>query len=360
MSAILQKVIEQFDDPYLGCTWKEAPVSYEISDQHNPVVRVNLPYPLSKDRKIEWERTLQNQLTARGAHGQFKLEIVCHIKGNKPLNGLKRLPGISNIITIASGKGGVGKSTTAVHIAISLSQQGAKVGLLDADIYGPNIPRMLGAQGQTPEVKENRWQPIICHGIHTMSIGYLLNKQKTPMVWRGPMVSGALLQLLNQTDWPSLDYLIIDLPPGTGDTQLTLSQKIPVSGAVIVTTPEVASYDDAAKALLMFEKVKIPILGIVENMSDYTCHHCGTSQTLFKGDAGQMLAKHHGYPLLGQLPLVPEIGHQLSLGDPLSLSSPRHPIAQTFQELVCKMTAKLYIHQQKAPTIFPKIVVEAT
>src|SRR5579872_3784334 len=213
----------------------------------------------------------------------------------------KNIPQIKNIIAIASGKGGVGKSTTAVNLALALSKEGLRVGILDADIYGPSIPLMLGIKTRPEVTEEKKIRPIIAYDIQSMSIGYLVD-EKTPMVWRGPMVSGALQQLLHDTLWDNLDYLIIDLPPGTGDIQLTLSQKIPVTAAIIVTTPQDLALLDARRAYEMFQKVKVPVLGIVENMSGHICSQCGHAEAIFGQGGGEKLANDIGIELLGRLP----------------------------------------------------------
>jgi len=234
--------------------------------------------------------------------------------------GLKPHPAIKNIIAIASGKGGVGKSTTAVNIAAALSSNGASVGILDADIYGPNQPQMLGVV-EEPEVQEGqRLNPLVRHGIQTMSMGYLVDKN-TPMVWRGPMVTTALQQLFNNTNWKDLDYLIIDMPPGTGDIQLTLAKKIPVAGAVVVTTPQDLSLLDARKGLEMFNKVNVNVLGIIENMSTHICSQCGHAEAIFGADGAAKIAEECGVPLLGQLPLDIRIREQSDKGIPIVLAN---------------------------------------
>ncbi|HKJ52941.1 MAG TPA: iron-sulfur cluster carrier protein ApbC, partial [Gammaproteobacteria bacterium] len=218
--------------------------------------------------------------------GEVEVEVSSQIKSHAVQQNLKPLPGIKNIIAVASGKGGVGKSTTAVNLALALQAEGARVGILDADIYGPSVPRMLGCRGQPESTDGKSLEPMIGHGIQSMSIGYLV-EEDTPMIWRGPMVTQALEQLLNDTHWNDIDYLIIDLPPGTGDTQLTLAQRIPVSGAVIVTTPQDIALLDARKGLKMFEKVEVPVLGIIENMSIHICSQCGHSEHIFGEGGGE-------------------------------------------------------------------------
>lgn len=263
---------------------------------------------------------------------------------------------VKNIIAVASGKGGVGKSTTTVNLALALQIQGYRVGILDADIYGPNQPHMLGAT-EKPESKDGKTlQPVIAHGIQSMSIGYLIDID-TPMVWRGPMATGALQQLLNDTQWDNLDYLLIDLPPGTGDIQLTLSQKIPLSGAVIVTTPQDIALLDARKAIAMFQKVNVPVLGIVENMSVHVCSQCGHAEHIFGSVGGEKIAKQYDVDLLGSLPLDIKIREQVDSGKPTVVAEPDSNITKTYGEIANKVVAKLS-QVKKTTSKFPKIVIE--
>lgn len=260
---------------------------------------------------------------------------------------------IKYIIAVGSGKGGVGKSTTAVNLALALVAEGAQVGLLDADIYGPNQPQMLGAQEQ-PESKDGKLlEPVIRYGIRSMSIGYLVDP-KTAMVWRGPMATSALQQLLRDTNWGNLDYLIVDLPPGTGDIQLTLTQKIPLSGAVIVTTPQDIALLDARKAIAMFQKVHVPVLGVVENMSMHTCSQCGHMEAIFGEAGGENLAQEFGVECLGSLPLDKSIRHQADQGKPTVVAEPTSPITEIYRAIARKISVKL----QQTKSKFPKIVIE--
>ncbi len=280
-------------------------------------------------------------------------KIISH----KVQPGLQGIPGVKNIIAIGSGKGGVGKSTVSANLAIALAQAGAKVGLLDADIYGPSQPMIMGAtDGATSDDKKSI-NPVTRHGVKTMSIGYLVDT-KTPMIWRGPMVSGALQQLLNDTRWGELDYLIIDLPPGTGDIQLTMAQKIPVSGAVVVTTPQDLSLIDARRAIGMFNKVQIPILGIVENMSLYHCPSCGHTDAIFGDTGGTLLAQEFNTVLLGKLPLDKTIRADADAGTPTVAANPQGSIAQYYREIALTMAARLSLQAKSYATKFPKIVVE--
>jgi ATP-binding protein involved in chromosome partitioning len=271
--------------------------------------------------------------------------------------GLKPLPQIKNIIAVASGKGGVGKSTTAVNLALALTAEGARIGILDADIYGPNQPQMLGVR-QKPESKDGKsLEPVMRYGIQSMSIGYLID-QDTPMVWRGPMVTTALQQLLNDTRWDNLDYLIIDMPPGTGDIQLTLAQKIPVSGAVIVTTPQDIALLDARKGIAMFQKVNVPVLGIVENMSIHICSQCGYPESIFGEGGGEQLAKQYDVELLGSLPLDKRIREQADSGKPTVVAEPDGAISRIYRKIAHRVVDKLASQAKNYASKFPKIVIE--
>jgi ATP-binding protein involved in chromosome partitioning len=271
---------------------------------------------------------------------------------------LKPLPDVSNIIAVASGKGGVGKSTTAVNLALALKADGASVGILDADIYGPSQPTMLGIAGERPLSEDGKtMQPLSAHGLQVMSIGFLID-QDQPMVWRGPMVTQALNQLLQQTQWNDLDYLIVDMPPGTGDIQLTLSQRVPVSGAVIVTTPQDIALLDARKGLKMFQKVRVPVLGIVENMSTHVCSQCGHEEALFGSGGGQQMAESFEVDLLGQLPLEIGIRLQTDSGTPTVVADPDGAAAAAYRRTARRMAARLAMQGKDYSSKFPNIVVE--
>ena len=274
--------------------------------------------------------------------------------------GLPLQQGIKNIIAVASGKGGVGKSTTAVNLALALAAEGARVGLLDADIYGPSLPTMMGVADQHPETIDNKYiQPILHYGVQTMSIGFLIDPEQ-PMVWRGPMVTQALTQLLNDTRWDALDYLVIDLPPGTGDIQLTLSQKVPVTGAVIVTTPQDIALLDARKGLKMFEKVGVPILGVVENMSMHICSQCGHMEAIFGEGGGQKMGAEYGIDVLGQLPLDLSIRLNADAGRPSVVADPDGEIAGLYKAIARKVAVKIAAKSQDFSSKFPKIVIQNT
>ncbi len=262
-----------------------------------------------------------NDLKAIDGIGHINVNIGSRIAAHKVQQGVNLLPNVKNVIAVASGKGGVGKSTTSVNLALALAAEGATVGLLDADIYGPSQPQMLGLSGRPDSQDGKSIEPMEAHGIQAMSIGFLVETD-TPMVWRGPMVTGALEQLLRDTKWRDLDYLVIDLPPGTGDIQLTLAQKIPVTGAIIVTTPQDIALLDARKGLKMFEKVGIPILGIVENMSTHICSKCGHEEHIFGAGGGEIMCKDYNVDLLGSLPLDITIREQTDGGKPTVIASP--------------------------------------
>ncbi|QCO67942.1 iron-sulfur cluster carrier protein ApbC [Luteimonas yindakuii] len=266
-----------------------------------------------------------------------------HIKARAPQPPLSPLPRIRNIIAVGSGKGGVGKSTTAVNLALALAADGARVGLLDADVYGPSVPMMLGLSGRPESPDSKHIEPMRAHGIEAMSIGFLVEAD-TPMIWRGPMATSALTQLLHDTLWggdAGLDYLLVDLPPGTGDIQLTLAQKIPVAGAVVVTTPQDVATLDARKALRMFEKVSIPVLGLVENMAQHVCSNCGHVEHLFGEGGGQRMAEQYGLPLLGSLPLERSIREQGDAGAPVVAASPGSPAAQAYVAVARRLVEEL-------------------
>ncbi|MES9822870.1 MAG: iron-sulfur cluster carrier protein ApbC [Candidatus Thiodiazotropha endolucinida] len=286
-----------------------------------------------------------------------EVTISSKVVAHSVQKALKPIDNIKNIVAVASGKGGVGKSTTAVNLALALAEEGAKVGVLDADIYGPSQPRMLGINGK-PESKDGKTlEPMQGYGMQAMSIGFLIDEE-TPMIWRGPMVTQALEQLLNDTNWDSLDYLVVDLPPGTGDTQLTLAQKVPVSGAVIVTTPQDIALLDARKGLKMFEKVEVPVLGIVENMSIHICSNCGHEEHIFGQGGGSSMAEQYKVDLLGALPLDIRIREETDGGKPTVVAEPESRISQIYREIARKTAAKLSLQAKDYAAKFPNIVIQ--
>jgi ATP-binding protein involved in chromosome partitioning len=289
---------------------------------------------------------------------KVRVELDWQVEPAQAQHNLPNMKEVKNIIAVASGKGGVGKSTTAVNLALALAAEGAKVGLLDADIYGPSQPLLLGVpDGTRPAQRGSQFlEPVAAHGLQTMSIGYLLTED-TPVVWRGPMVSGALQQLLNQTAWDELDYLIIDMPPGTGDIQLTLAQKVPVAGAVIVTTPQDIALLDAVKGIEMFRKVDVAVLGIVENMAVHICSNCGHQEHLFGSGGGEAIAKDYQVPLLGSLPLARSIREQSDAGSPSVVAEPQGPVAASYRDIARRMAAQLALRSQQQGRVFPTITI---
>jgi ATP-binding protein involved in chromosome partitioning len=290
-----------------------------------------------------------------GANVNVQMKIVSHAVQR----GVKLVPNIKNIIAVASGKGGVGKSTVAVNLALALAAEGASVGVLDADIYGPSQPTMLGIRGR-PESRDGKTlEPMEGHGLQAMSIGFLIDLE-TPMVWRGPMVTQALEQLLNETRWREIDYLVVDLPPGTGDIQLTLAQRVPVTGAVIVTTPQDIALIDARKGLKMFEKVGIPIFGIIENMSVHVCPRCGHEERIFGEGGGERMGRDYDVELLGALPLDIRIREQADSGRPTVVSDPDGQVARIYKSIARRVAVKIAERAQDHSAAFPKIVVQNT
>jgi ATP-binding protein involved in chromosome partitioning len=287
------------------------------------------------------------------------VNVSSQIVAHSVQRGVKLLPNVKNIIAVASGKGGVGKSTTAVNLALALAAEGAQVGILDADIYGPSQPMMLGITGRPTSVEENTMEPMEGHGIQASSIGFLIDDD-APMVWRGPMVTSALEQLLRQTRWRDLDYLIVDMPPGTGDIQLTLAQKVPVTGAVIVTTPQDIALLDARKGLKMFEKVGVPIVGIIENMSTYVCPSCGHEEHVFGTGGGQKMCQEYGVDFLGSLPLNLSIREQADAGRPTVVADPDGAISAIYKTIARQVAIKVATLSKDMSSKFPNIVVQNT
>jgi ATP-binding protein involved in chromosome partitioning len=287
------------------------------------------------------------------------VNVSSQIVAHSVQRGVKLLPNVKNIIAVASGKGGVGKSTTAVNLALALAAEGAQVGMLDADIYGPSQPMMLGITGRPESIEENTMEPMVGHGLQASSIGFLIDND-APMVWRGPMVTSALEQLLRQTRWRDLDYLIVDMPPGTGDIQLTLAQKVPVTGAVIVTTPQDIALLDARKGLKMFDKVGVPIVGIIENMSTYICPSCGHEEHVFGTGGGQKMCQEYGADFLGSLPLNLSIREQADAGRPTVVADPDGAISEIYKTIARRVAIKVAALSKDMSNKFPNIVVQNT
>ena len=320
-------------------------------------VDVELGYPAASQIQPMRRRVI-DALKAAGAanvSANVTMKIVAHVVQR----GLKVMPNVKNIIAVASGKGGVGKSTVAANLALALAAEGARVGVLDADIYGPSQPTMLGVSGAPESVDGRTLEPKENHGVQVSSIGLLVDADQ-PMVWRGPMVTQALQQLLGQTNWKDLDYLVVDMPPGTGDIQLTLAQQVPVTGAVIVTTPQDIALIDAVKGLKMFEKVSIPILGIVENMALHVCSQCGHAEHIFGADGGRKMAEQHGVELLGSLPLDIRIREQADSGRPTVVAEPDSAITNTYKEIARKVAVRIADKARDMSLKMPTIKVTNT
>ncbi len=353
----IEEAIKGYTDPYLEKDLVSAKAVKDIKvDGDKAVVDVVLGFP-AEGYKAELADKLKEKITAVEGINDATVNVSHKIEAHSTQKGVEPIKGVKNIIAVASGKGGVGKSTTSVNLALALAAEGATVGILDADIYGPSQPRMLGIS-QQPESKDGKTlEPLENHGIQSMSIGYLIDEE-TPMIWRGPMVTQALEQLLNDTNWADLDYLIIDLPPGTGDTQLTLAQKVPVSGAVIVTTPQDIALLDARKALKMFEKVDVTVLGIVENMSIHICSKCGNEEHIFGEGGGARMAEQYGVDFLGALPLDIRIREETDSGKPTVVAEPESRIAEIYREIARKTAAKLALQSKSYAAKFPNIVIQ--
>jgi ATP-binding protein involved in chromosome partitioning len=356
--AQVQDALRRLVDPNTGKDFVSTRAARNIKVSENQVsLDIELGYP-GRTQHDPIRRQVVQALKAAGA-GNVAVNVTSRVVPHAVQRGVKLVPNIKNIIAVASGKGGVGKSTTAVNLALALSAEGAAVGVLDADIYGPSQPMMLGIAGR-PESKDGKHlEPMEGHGLQAISIGFLIDVD-TPMVWRGPMVTQALEQLLKDTRWRELDYLVVDLPPGTGDIQLTLAQKVPVTGAVIVTTPQDIALIDARKGLKMFEKVGIPILGVVENMSFHVCPQCGHESHIFGRGGAEKMCRDYGAELLGQLPLDEAIRSQADSGKPTVVSDPDGPVAEIYRRIARRCAVKIAESQRDMTSKFPNIVVQNT
>lgn len=354
----LRAAIESYTDPYLHQTLREAAALRELSAaEAGYTARIGLGFPVG-DYQEELTAALKAHVAAQGLTGPLRVEVQSQIRAHAVQRPLQPIGRIKNIVAVASGKGGVGKSTVAVNLALAWAQQGARVGVLDADIYGPSQPLMLGLSGEKPVSPDGTHiEPLTKHGVETMSIGFLVDADQ-PMVWRGPMVTQALSQLLSQTRWGELDYLVVDMPPGTGDIQLTLAQRVPVAGAVIVTTPQDIALSDASKGLKMFEKVSVPVLGVVENMSVHVCSKCGHTEHIFGEGGGARMAAQYGVRLLGELPLDVRIREEADGGQPSVIAAPGSPRARAYLEMARRTAAALAVRPADHSSVFPKIVVE--
>ncbi|MFU8830560.1 MAG: iron-sulfur cluster carrier protein ApbC [Wenzhouxiangella sp.] len=350
------EIFDAFQDPVLGPDLKRALGAPEISvDGGNLTLALTLGFP-SRRHGRRLARELKRQLEADDLIDRAEVLASTRIAPHQTQPNVERLKSVKNIIAVSSAKGGVGKSTVACNLALALVAEGASVGMLDADIYGPSQPRMLGVKGRPDSLDGHAIEPMKSYGIESISVGYLIDDDE-PMIWRGPMVTRAMQQLLGDTRWSDLDYLIVDMPPGTGDIQLTLSQHVPVAGAVIVTTPQDIATLDARKGLQMFRKVNVPVLGIIENMSLHTCSNCGHQEHLFGAGGGERIAHDYGVPLLGALPLDIRIREHADGGRPSVVAEPDGEIAGLFSEIALRMAAKLSLQAADYTHRMPKIVI---
>lgn len=355
----IQATLKELVDPNTGRDFVTSKAAKNIRIDGNDVsLDIVLGYP-AKSVMGQVQALIEQRLKTIDGIGKVTVNIGSRIVAHSVQRGVGLISGVKNIIAVASGKGGVGKSTTAANLALALAAEGATVGLLDADIYGPSQPQMLGISGRPESADGKSIEPLQGHGIQAMSIGFLVETD-TPMVWRGPMVTGALEQLLRDTRWKDIDYLVIDLPPGTGDIQLTLSQKVPVTGAVIVTTPQDIALLDARKGLKMFEKVGIPILGIVENMSTHICSNCGHEEHIFGAGGADAMCRDYNVELLGSLPLDIRIREQADGGKPTVVAEPDSQIAATYKQIARAVAIRIANLSLDHSSKFPNIVIQNT
>ena len=357
--ADIQKILATVIDPVTGRDFVAGKAVRKVTvNGADAVVDIVLPYPARSQHEAIRHLVAQAVGGLPGA-GRVTVNVTTRIVSHSVQRGVKLIPGVKNIVAVASGKGGVGKSTTAVNLALALAQEGATVGILDADIYGPSQPMMLGVSGRPESTDGKSLEPLVAHGIQAMSIGFMID-QDTPMVWRGPMVTQALEQLLRDTRWREVDYLVVDMPPGTGDIQLTLAQKVPVTGAVIVTTPQDIALIDARKGLKMFEKVGVPIVGVVENMSIHVCSQCGHAEHIFGEGGAERLCADYKVPFLGSLPLDIRIREQADSGQPTVASDPQSKAAELYRAIARKVAVSVGEKAADFSSRFPNIVVQNT
>ena len=355
----VQSTLKEIIDPNTGKDLVATRSARNIKIDGNDIaVDVELGYP-AKSQIDGLRKAVIERLKALPGAGNVSANVYSRIESHSVQRGVKLIPQVKNIIAVASGKGGVGKSTTAVNLALALAAEGARVGVLDADIYGPSQPQMLGISDRPESADGKSLEPMQAYDLQAMSIGFLIDVE-TPMVWRGPMVTQALQQLLNDTRWHDIDYLVIDLPPGTGDIQLTLAQQVPVTGAVIVTTPQDIALLDARKGLKMFEKVGIPILGIVENMSIHICSKCGHEEHIFGAGGAERMGKDYDVEVLGHLPLDISIREQADSGRPTVVADPNGRVAEIYRAIARRVAVKIADKAKDMTAKFPNIVVQNT
>ena len=356
----VNKFLKSIELPGIGLTIGEVGQVLDVAVSVDAtVIKLQLGFPALGAHE-SYRQHIAALVTAETGAANVNVELSTKIVAHGVQRNLKPIAGVRNIIAIASGKGGVGKSTVAVNVALALAADGASVGLLDADIYGPSQPTMVGLAGEQPVSDDGKtMRPLLAHGLQVMSIGFLVDPDQA-MIWRGPMVTSALNQLLQQTTWDDLDYLIVDMPPGTGDIQLTLSQQVPVSGAAIVTTPQDIALLDARKGLAMFRKVAVPVLGVIENMSTHVCSSCGHEESIFGAGGGERMATDFDVDLLGQLPLAREIREQTDSGRPTVVADPESVAAIAYREIARRLVARQARQGKDYSSKFPNIVVEAS
>ena len=353
----IEEALKTYTDPYLEADLVSSKTVKNIAvDGDNVSIDILYGFPVQGYIK-ELTEKLTEIVKAVDGVANVTINVAHKIASHAVQKGVNMIPNVKNIIAVASGKGGVGKSTTSVNLALALAAEGATVGILDADIYGPSQPRMLGISGQPESADGKSLEPMTNYGIQSMSIGYLIDED-TPMIWRGPMVTQALEQLLKDTKWHDVDYLIIDLPPGTGDIQLTLAQKVPVTGAVIVTTPQDIALLDARKGLKMFEKVEVPVLGVVENMSIHICSECGHAEHIFGSGGGDLMAEESDVEMLGALPLDISIRVGTDEGKPTVVADPDGAVATIYRDIARRVAAKLSQKTKDHSSAFPNIVIQ--
>lgn len=354
IAAVLAEVTDPNTNKKLAVTAKNCDIRVEGTE-----VSITLPlgYP-THNGQSELAKRIETALAPQGITLK-NVKFTTRIGSHAVQPGLRPLKNVRNIIAVASGKGGVGKSTTAVNVALALLNQGARVGLLDADIYGPSVPIMLGLSGKPKSLDGKTMEPLVGHGLQANSIGFIIDDQ-SPAIWRGPMVTQALVQLLNQTNWNDLDYLIVDMPPGTGDIALTMAQKVPLTGAIIVTTPQDLALADARKGLRMFQKVNVPVLGIVENMSVHICSNCGYAEPIFGEHGGRDMATEFQLPWLGSLPLQLQIRTQTDSGNPSVVAEPAGEAARAYNEIARRLAANVAALPRDMAAKMPTVVARKT
>ncbi len=351
------QAVSTVTDEYLKTDYVSAhAVKNVVIDGRRVSVTIELGYPAKSRHEF-----IKNRVTAALKQiegiGEIQVEVTTRVLTHAVRRGVRPLAGVKNIIAVSSGKGGVGKSTVTANLALSLRAEGARVGILDADIYGPSQPTLMGISEKPMSSDGEHVDPIEQYGVQLMSIGFMMDSVQ-PLAWRAPMITQAVMQLLTQTKWRDLDYLLIDMPPGTGDIQLTLSQKAPLTGAVVVTTPQEVAVLDARKGLMLFRKMEVDILGIVENMSAYVCSHCGQIESIFGKDGGKRMSEAYGVDSLGEIPLNVAVREQTDMGKPVVAAEPDGVTAKVFREIAYRLAAQVAVKPKDISGLFPPVTVE--